>query len=102
MPLLRYKKIIATTLFMLLVFNGIEYECLNLVSPKQTFYQSAALILSTSLLGIYLIPFSLAIAYLKRIYRIRISTLLLAGLGGLYISGFFSLLWQSGFRAILD
>ncbi|HEL0577604.1 TPA: PrsW family intramembrane metalloprotease [Streptococcus equi subsp. zooepidemicus] len=88
MPLLRYKKIIATTLFMLLVFNGIEYECLNLISPKQTFYQSAALILSTSLLGIYLIPFSLAIAYLKGLYQIRTTTLILAGLGGLYISGF--------------
>ncbi|HEQ6343978.1 TPA: PrsW family intramembrane metalloprotease, partial [Streptococcus pyogenes] len=46
---------------MALVLNGIELELLGLTANNLSFKEAFALILTISLLGIYLIPFAAAI-----------------------------------------
>ncbi|OAF86800.1 PrsW family intramembrane metalloprotease [Streptococcus pyogenes] len=75
-------------LFIALVLNGIELELLGLTANNLSFKEAFALILTISLLGIYLIPFAAAIFYLSKKFHMNLNVIIVGCLSGLYISGF--------------
>lgn len=69
MKRLIHSKWLLPSLFIALVLNGIEFELLGLLSDVPTYQAASALILATSLFGLYLIPFSVGICYLAKRYQ---------------------------------
>lgn len=88
MKRLIHSKWLLPSLFIALVLNGIEFELLGLLSDVPTYQAASALILATSLFGLYLIPFSVVICYLAKRYQMSGFLIAVASLGGIYISGF--------------
>ncbi|SUN50001.1 membrane protein [Streptococcus dysgalactiae subsp. dysgalactiae] len=88
MKRLIHSKWLLPSLFIALVLNGIEFEFLGLLSNVPTYQVASALILATSLFGLYLIPFSVGIYYLAKRYQMSGFLVAVASLGGIYISGF--------------